>query len=89
MEDSLIDSQHTRTSVAHDLSEAQALNGLMGTLKRVLKIMRLLFQMAITLMLNQRKNKHTIKLFNMPTTSLMVQINLLLIKVISLEHHKQ
>ena len=55
MEDSLIDSQHTRTSVAHDLSEAQALNGLMGTLKRVLKIMRLLFQMAITLMLNQRK----------------------------------
>lgn len=37
MEDSLIDSQHTRTSVAHDLSEAQALNGLMGTLKESIK----------------------------------------------------
>lgn len=37
MEDSLIDSQQTRTNVTHDLTEAQALNGLMGALKESVK----------------------------------------------------
>ena len=36
MEDSLIDNESTRTQVQHDLTEAQALDGLMGALKELL-----------------------------------------------------
>ena len=37
MEDSLIDNESTRTQVQHDLTEAQALDGLMGALKESIK----------------------------------------------------
>ena len=37
MEDSLIDNESTRTQVQHDLTEAQALDGLMSALKESIK----------------------------------------------------
>ena len=37
LEDTMIDGESTRTQVQHDLAEAQALNGLMGTLKESIK----------------------------------------------------
>ena len=55
MEDSLIDNESTRTQVQHDLTEAQALDGLMSALKEVLKIMLILFQTVITSMRNHLK----------------------------------
>ena len=64
MEDSLIDNESTRTQVQHDLTEAQALDGLMGALK-VLKIILILFQTVITSMRNHLRNKHMMQLYKM------------------------
>ena len=55
LEDTMIDGESTRTQVQHDLAEAQALNGLMGTLKESIKIIQQLLVMVTTSMLIQLK----------------------------------
>ena len=76
-----------RTQVQHDLTEAQALDGLMSALKRVLKIMLILFQTVITSMRNHLKQAYDAAIQNAQNI-INGQINQLLIKVMSIQQRK-
>ena len=64
MEDSLIDNESTRTQVQHDLTEAQALDGLMSALKEIKNNANIVSN-GNYINAEPSKNKHIMTLYKM------------------------
>lgn len=70
MEDTLIDSETTRTAVNHDLTEAQALDQLMDTLQQSIADKDATRASSAYVNAEPNKNKHMMKQFKMLSLSL-------------------